>query len=245
MNQRVLPLACALLACALLVSCASVPRSKRHAQRELTQYTWARSFEAPVGEWPTREWWTTFNDPQLDRLIGEAIADPPTLAQADARLREARHRTQAAGSALWPSLSATAAARKKLTYNGIFPADVVPRGYNWMGNATLDLSWEVDFWGKNRKALSAAVSQAKAVQADAAAARLLLAVAVVRSYVQLQDFRLSVRLPATLFAIGRNPKIWFVGVSRKGSTASRTRSRPRPVCVLPRHWWLKSMNRCD
>ncbi len=102
-------------------------------------------------------------------------------------LREARYRTQAAASLLWPSLSATAAAQdEKLTYNGIFPADVVPRGYNWMGNASLDLSWELDFWGKNRKALSAAVSQAKAAQVDAESARLLLAVAVARSYVQLQ-----------------------------------------------------------
>jgi NodT family efflux transporter outer membrane factor (OMF) lipoprotein len=181
------------MACAVLVSCASVPKSETPAKaRALTQYTWERSFEAPAGEWPARDWWTSFNDPQLDRLIVEALANAPTVAQADARLREARYRTQAAASALWPSVSATARAQdEKLTYNGIFPADVVPRGYNWMGRASLDLSWEVDFWGKNRKQVSAAVSQVKAAQADAAAARLLLAVAVARSYVQLQGFSLQ------------------------------------------------------
>jgi NodT family efflux transporter outer membrane factor (OMF) lipoprotein len=181
------------IACALLVSCASVPKSETPAQaRPLAQYTWERSFEAPAGEWPTRAWWTAFNDPQLDRLVAEALGNAPTIAMADARLRQARSRAQAAGSALWPELSATLGAQdEKLTYNGIFPADVVPHGYNWMGNASLDLGWEVDFWGKNRKALAAAVSQAKAAQADAAAARLLLAVAVVRSYVQLQGFALQ------------------------------------------------------
>lgn len=181
------------MVCAVLASCASVQKSETPANaRELTQYTWERSFAAPVGEWPIREWWTSFNDPQLDRLIVEALANAPTIAQADARLREARHRAQGAGSTLWPSISATAAAQnEKLTYNGIFPADVVPRGYNWMGSASLDLSWEVDFWGKNRKAVVAAVSQANAAQADAAAARLLLAVAVARSYVQLQGFALQ------------------------------------------------------
>jgi NodT family efflux transporter outer membrane factor (OMF) lipoprotein len=178
------------MACAALVSCASVPKSETPEKaRELTQYTWERSFEAPAGEWPIREWWTSFNDPQLDRLIVEAIANAPRIAQADARLREARYRAQAARSTLWPSVSATVLAQdEKLTYNGIFPADVVPRGYNWMGNASLDLSWEIDFWGKNRNAVAAAVSQAKAAQADAAAAHLLLAVAVARSYVQLQGF---------------------------------------------------------
>lgn len=181
------------MVCAVLASCASVPESEPPAEaRPLTQYTWERSFEAPAGEWPTREWWTSFNDPQLDRLIVEALANAPSVAQADARVREARYRAQAAGSTLWPSVSATAGAQdEKLTYNGIFPAAVVPHGYNWMANASLDLSWEVDFWGKNRKALSAAVSQAKAVQADAAAAHLLLAVAVARSYVQLQGLTLQ------------------------------------------------------
>src|SRR5262249_31851029 len=97
-----------------------------------------------------------------------------------------------AGSTLWPSVSATAAAQdEKLTYNGVIPASVVPHGYNWIGNASLDLTWEVDFWGKNRKALAAAVSQVKAAQADAAAAHLFLAVAVSRSYVLLQGFALQ------------------------------------------------------
>src|SRR5882724_1029892 len=111
----------ALPACVLLASCASVPNSETPAEaRPLTQYTAERSFEAPAGEWPARSWWTSFNDPQLDRLIAEALANAPTIAQADARLREARSRARAAESPLWPWLSAAAAAQdKKLTYNGI------------------------------------------------------------------------------------------------------------------------------
>jgi len=181
------------MACAVLASCASAPKSETPATaRELTQYTWERSFEAPAGEWPTREWWTSFNDPQLDRLIAEALANAPSIAQADARVRAARYRMQGAASTLWPSVSATARAQdEKLTYNGIFPANVVPRRYHWMADASLDLSWELDFWGKNRNTLVAAVSQSKAVQADAAAAHLLLAVAVARSYAQLQGFALQ------------------------------------------------------
>jgi NodT family efflux transporter outer membrane factor (OMF) lipoprotein len=178
------------MGCALLASCASLPKSEPPAKvRELSEYTWERSIAAPAGEWPTREWWTSFNDPQLDRLVSEALANAPTIAQAEARLRAVRYRAQGARSTLWPSLSANAGAQdEKLTYNGVFPPDAVPRGYNSMGKASLDLSWEVDFWGKNRKAVAAAVSQVKAAQADAAAAGLLLAVAVTRTYTQLQGF---------------------------------------------------------
>lgn len=181
------------LSCGFLVSCAVVPETDAPAQaRELTQYTWQRSFQAPPGEWPTREWWTTLEDPQLDRLIAEALENAPTVARADARLRAARYRAQTVESTLWPSLSASAGAQnEKLTYNGVIPSEVVPHGYNWMGSASLDLSWEIDFWGRNRSAVAAAASQAKAAQADAAAARLLLAVAVGRAYVQLQGLALQ------------------------------------------------------
>ena len=179
--------------CVVLASCASIPESETPATaRELRQYTWERSFAAPAGEWPTSDWWTSFNDAQLDRLIVEALANAPSIAQADARLRQARYRSHSVESTLWPSISAAAGAQDtKLTYNGIIPANVVPHGYNWMGNASLDLSWEIDFWGKNRKAVAAAVSQVKAAQADASAAHLLLAVAVARAYVQLQGFALQ------------------------------------------------------
>jgi len=192
-DKACLPRFLLLMACAVTASCASLPKTDTPVKtRELTQYTWERSFEAPAGEWPIRKWWKSFNDAQLDRLIDEALANAPSIAQADARARVASYRAQAVEGSLWPSVSATAAAQnEKLTYNGIIPAEVVPHGYNWLGRATLDLSWEVDFWGKNRKSLSAAVSREKAAQADAAAAHLLLAVLVARSYVQLQGFSLQ------------------------------------------------------
>jgi NodT family efflux transporter outer membrane factor (OMF) lipoprotein len=54
-----------------------------------------------------------------------------------------------------------------------------------MGTAQLNGSWELDFFGRNRAALDAAVGTQRAAEADAAAARVLLAVNVARDYVQL------------------------------------------------------------
>ena len=46
------------------------------------------SSQGAVSAMPT--WWSTFNDPQLDRLMQQALADNPNLAQAMARVREAQ-----------------------------------------------------------------------------------------------------------------------------------------------------------
>jgi NodT family efflux transporter outer membrane factor (OMF) lipoprotein len=61
----------------------------------------------------------------------------------------------------------------------------VPQGYNDYGRATLDFSWELDFWGKNRAAVAAAVSDARAAEADAAEARLMLSTNVAAAYADL------------------------------------------------------------
>jgi NodT family efflux transporter outer membrane factor (OMF) lipoprotein len=109
------------------------------------------------------------------------------MMEAQARLRDAVARTGDARSALYPTLGANASVtRDKLSYNSIFPAAAVPRGWNDMGRTTLDFSWELDFWGKNRSALHAAVSEANAAEADAAGARLLLTTSVADAYVRLQ-----------------------------------------------------------
>jgi hypothetical protein len=57
-----------------------------------------------------------------------------------------------------------------------------PRARN---RSSISFSWEIDFWGKNRAAVAAATSDAKATEADAAAARLVLSTAVAASYADL------------------------------------------------------------
>jgi NodT family efflux transporter outer membrane factor (OMF) lipoprotein len=177
------------VAVSLLCACAHIPDIGSPAQpRPVDALESARSFDAPLGEWPTRQWWHSFNDPQLDQLITEALASAPTLEQAAARLREATARAGLAQAARLPSLGLDAAAdERKLTYKGIFPPNAVPRGWNDFGRVTLDFSWELDFWGKNRMALESAVSEVRASEAENAAARVLLTTSVVQAYVQVQD----------------------------------------------------------
>lgn len=176
------------LLCAALSSCALVPDVGPPPQpTPASELASERSFTAPKADWPSDHWWSEFGDTQLDSLMAEALAHSPSMAQAEARVREAMARAQIARSALLPTVGAGASVTKqKLSYNYIFPQTAVPRGWNDMGEVTLDFSWELDFWGKNRDALRAATSDAKAMEADAAAARLLLTTTLAGAYVQLQ-----------------------------------------------------------
>lgn len=171
-----------------LSSCALVPDEGARSQPKTPDMLASnRSFDVAPGDWPTEAWWRSFGDEQLNALMDEALARAPTLTQARARLREAESRAGLARAQQFPSIGANIGAQEeKLTYKGIFPAEVVPRGWNDSGNATLDLAWEFDFWGKNRSSFDAAVSEVRAGEAEAAATRVLLTTGLAQAYVEFQ-----------------------------------------------------------
>ena len=136
--------------------------------------------------WPDAQWWKAFGDPALDTLIDRALAENPSLKLAEARTRKALAYAAAAKSSLYPRVDAGAEATRELfSERALYPP---PIGGSWDTYYRLQatLNWEIDFWGKNRSAWEAAISQAKAAEVDAQAARLALAVNVAEAWAQLQ-----------------------------------------------------------
>ena len=137
---------------------------------------------APV---PVPGWWSAFNDPQLDRLMQQALADNPSLAQAMARVREAQSLADVTRAGLAPSLSFNAQETRQ-RFSG---HDVIPPPYagtvQWQGREGLDLSWDIDFWGRQASLLKQARSQTTAAALDVASARLALSGAVAQTYIDL------------------------------------------------------------
>jgi NodT family efflux transporter outer membrane factor (OMF) lipoprotein len=134
--------------------------------------------------WPADQWWRAYGDPQLDALVGEALAGSPSLEMAQARLRAAQAQTVAARAGRDPQVAINASViRERFPQNELYPA---PLGGSWatQGNAALDFSWDLDFWGRNRQLLAAARAGEAAAEADRQAARLAIAVAVVQAYIQ-------------------------------------------------------------
>ncbi|MDO8777946.1 MAG: TolC family protein [Burkholderiaceae bacterium] len=134
---------------------------------------------------PTTQWWRDFDDAQLSRLIEQAITANPSLKVVQARLARAQAGVDNTAAAAKLQVSVNADATQQLySANGMVPA---PLGgsVSSSGTAQINGAWELDFFGKNRAALDAALGTVGAAQADAQAARMLLATLVARSYFQL------------------------------------------------------------
>ena len=131
-------------------------------------------------------WWLAYQDPQLSQLLVAALADNPTLAQALARLHQAQAVVDATRAQLWPSISYDAAT----TRERISAKDAIPSQYDgvdaWRSHEQLNFSWELDFWGRQASLVREARSEVNATGLDAAAARLAIISAVVRTYIDLE-----------------------------------------------------------
>ncbi|SFM93939.1 efflux transporter, outer membrane factor (OMF) lipoprotein, NodT family [Formivibrio citricus] len=178
---QVVALVLALTGCAQYPSLGQLPLMK-----DINSYKAEKSFNAASVQWPVERWWQVYGDKQLDSLIDEALQGSPNLAAASARLRRAEAVGQITGAALLPQLSANGSAtEQKQSYNHLTPRAMLPDGWTDYGRATLDFSWEIDFWGKNRAALAAATSELEASRAEMAQARLALTAAVATNYTEL------------------------------------------------------------
>lgn len=159
-------------------ACAQFPEaSERPTPQTPEGLHSASSLAASAVAWPDDHWWQAYGDAQLNALIEEALRDSPDMAAAAARLRGAEAAGAVAGAALLPQVSANASAARQRQSGS--------SDWNEVGRATLDFSWEIDFWGRNRASLAAATSDLEASRADAAQARLTLASAIASSYADL------------------------------------------------------------
>jgi NodT family efflux transporter outer membrane factor (OMF) lipoprotein len=102
-----------------------------------------------------REWWTVFNDPRLTRLIQLAYQQNLTLQTAGVRVLEARARLGIAIGEFYPQQQQLGAS---LTYNRIpvsLPYNVITNTY-WADQFGAQAAWELDIWGKLRRAIESA-----------------------------------------------------------------------------------------
>jgi NodT family efflux transporter outer membrane factor (OMF) lipoprotein len=119
-------------------------------------------------------WWELFGDPLLTRLVGEASAGNLDLAQAAARLIQARESLVQARAGLVPTVGASAGAGR----------DVGPGNDRTSFNVGADASWEIDLFGRIRRGVEAAAADAQAAYFDREALRVAVAAEVATNYIQ-------------------------------------------------------------
>jgi NodT family efflux transporter outer membrane factor (OMF) lipoprotein len=129
-------------------------------------------------------WWETFGDPQLNALVERATRNSPSLAQALARLQQATALARASDAALRPRVDASLnVARERLSERYIIPPPYGGSTY-WDSQLNLALSWDPDFWGRQRAMVLAGGGRVRASALDARAAQLALQSALITAYVE-------------------------------------------------------------
>ncbi len=144
---------------------------------------------------PSLDWWTKFRSRELTALIEEARANNLDIAAAIARIVQADAQARVTGAALLPvvdfngdathtqaSKTGSKASATNLGRNTyVSTRDIVTNNLT----ATLNASYEIDFWGKNRAALRSAEELAVASRFDREVVGLTTMVAVANSYFQV------------------------------------------------------------
>lgn len=159
------------------------------------------------------QWWTTFNDPTLTALEAKAVAQNLDLQIATERLLEAEAQAQIEGAVLYPSVSGAGSyTREYPSKEGIFglfgsaagastaASSVANGGSSAAGGGGISFStgpidlyqyglqaqYDLDLWGKNKRAVEAAIAHARSSEEARRASLLNVQAAVANNYIQLR-----------------------------------------------------------
>ena len=164
----------ALVAIAIaLAGCAAGPDFRRPAAPAVSSFTAgalpAETAAAPVaggaaqrfapGERIPAEWWALFRSEPLDRLIRQALADSPTLAAAQAALRQAEENRRAQFGALLPRVDGSASASRQKLSGASFGQQGLDVSAFTLYNASVSVSYALDLFGGTRRELEALQAQ--------------------------------------------------------------------------------------
>jgi NodT family efflux transporter outer membrane factor (OMF) lipoprotein len=139
------------------------------------------------------DWWRRFGDPLLTRIVDAALAGNLDLRAAGERVAGARAARRAAAAGYWPGIGVSAAAEEqRISRNedplGPLPA-LPPAGFareRERYEAGFDASWELDLFGRTRRATEAADARLAAAVEGRRAARAAVAAEVARQYFELR-----------------------------------------------------------
>lgn len=151
------------------------------------------------------EWIKSFGDPELTRIVEDAIVRNPDLKAAAARVEASRAAVRIAAAALYPQIGLKGLGERQgqeLTGDlglGVDPATLGPMGVNlsggsadtrsidssssrWIYGTGIGAAWELDVWGRVRSKKAAARSDSESLEAAYEFARQSLAAQVARAY---------------------------------------------------------------
>ncbi|WP_319557844.1 efflux transporter outer membrane subunit [Thiomicrorhabdus sp.] len=169
----------------LLTGCSTF-NSREMAQETAPQQWKSVSALVHSGQQSNLTWWKELKDPQLDRLVEEAINANPDVLTALSAIREARAYRKQAKGVLLPSVKASGGFSSSNNHDTNISVDSY--------SAVVDASWEPDIFGANRSALLATEAQELAAQADYADTLISLSAEVATNYIALRSYQAQLQI---------------------------------------------------
>jgi outer membrane protein, multidrug efflux system len=169
---------------ALICSCAVGPDYKKPEIVDTpTDYRWKKA-EPRDGDIKP-EWWLAFKDDDLNALVKQAIYNNQQLRIAVSRVEQSRAKARINAAEFFPTLGASPTAMRARN-----PAigQILPAGTTDIYAMPLDLSYEVDLWGRVRRSFEAAQAEAAATAANSQNVLLVLTSDVVANYYVLRAY---------------------------------------------------------
>ncbi len=130
------------------------------------------------------EWWTAFNDSQLNKLVKQGIAQNLDILQSLERIEQARAAAVSAQASLFPSLTGTASERGSRTNGSINPTPET-----WTSSGGLSVSWLVDLWGQYRSSAASAKALLDGSYDSVDTARLTYLSDLTKSYINARYYQ--------------------------------------------------------
>jgi NodT family efflux transporter outer membrane factor (OMF) lipoprotein len=180
-------------ACAALLvtlGCSVGPRYSRPtaplppAYKETGAWKQAQPSELALGG----DWWTIFNDPQLNALEQQVNVSNQNLKAAEAQFRQARAQLHYYRADYYPTITGGASASRAHTSENRQPHSTTLSGRTFTDlMLPVTLSYQADVWGRVRKTVEASREQAQASAADLAAVNLALHADLALDYFQARS----------------------------------------------------------
>jgi multidrug efflux system outer membrane protein len=192
---------------ALILSGCMVGPNYRGAPRVLpTDKAFVRADAATATGQTPAQWWTALGDSELNHLIDQTLASNPGVDVARARVREARANLRQQTATGLPTTDSSAAYLRTANVSSLLGGGSSAGGSSGSGGSSqsgsgssggglnlyvigLDASWEIDFFGGNRRAVEGARATVEASEYQVADAIVSLTAEVTESYIELCDAR--------------------------------------------------------
>lgn len=220
--------------------CAPVgPNYKRPDVAPPQSYRYAASTQ-PAESMADLPWWQVFEDPQLQALLRDAIANNLDLRLAVARVQEARALAGVARSFLYPDISLSAGYTGNQASRNSQPAGAPETGDRTYNNTsvTANLSWEADLFGRLRRNNEAAFARYLATEEGRRAALVTLVSDVASAYFLLQELDLQLSIARNTLDLNERTVVFYTdrlngGVSNRLEVDQAKANRAITAASIP------------